>query len=321
MATPDWDKALDTARKLEASVRRVILGKDDRVRLALAALYARGHLLIEDVPGTGKTLLARAIARSLDARFKRVQFTPDLLPSDITGVSVFDPKSLGFQFREGPIFTEILLADEINRATPRAQSALLESMEERQVTADGTTYALPALFFVVATQNPIEQQGTFPLPEAQLDRFALGIDLGYPSTEALMEIMVAQVERHPIEDLAPVASGADLVGLQRTVRAVKLDESIRRYVVDLAEATRARKDVVLGASPRAAIWLARASQALALASGRRFVLPDDVKAAAHPVLDHRLILEPRARLAGLTARAVVEDVLERTPVPVAPAGA
>ncbi|MBI3723921.1 AAA family ATPase [bacterium] len=320
MPEPDWERAVSIARALEASVRRVILGKDDRVRLALLALFARGHLLIEDVPGTGKTLLARAIARSLDARFTRIQFTPDLLPSDVTGVSVFNPKDLVFEFREGPVFTEVLLADEINRATPRAQSALLESMEERTVTADGVVRPLPDLFFVVATQNPIEQQGTFPLPEAQLDRFALRVDMGYPSVSMLVEVLGAQQVRHPLEDLRPVASSKDLSHVQATVRSVSLEVSLRRYVAELVEATRGRRDVLLGASPRAAIWLARAAQARAFLEGRRFAIPEDVKGVAHAALDHRLIIEPRARLAGLSAARVTDDVLEKVLVPISIAG-
>jgi MoxR-like ATPase len=320
MAEPDWERAHRTARALEENVRRVIRGKDEKVRLALLALFARGHLLIEDVPGTGKTLLARAIARSLDAKFTRIQFTPDLLPSDVTGVAVFDPKDLVFRFREGPVFTEVLLADEVNRATPRAQSSLLESMEERTVTSDGVTRALPELFFVVATQNPIEQQGTFPLPEAQLDRFALRVDMGYPSTETLVEVLLAQQLRHPLEDLRPVASREDLAAVQEAVRHVALEESLRRYAVRLTEATRERRDVALGASPRGALWLARAAQAHALVEERRFIVPEDVKAVAHAVLDHRILLEPRARLAGLTPKAVTTEVLEKVPVPLDTAG-
>jgi MoxR-like ATPase len=319
MPEPNWDAALATARAIEANVCRVLLDKADRVRIALLALFARGHLLVEDVPGTGKTLLARAIARSLDARFTRIQFTPDLLPSDVTGVSVFDPKDLVFRFREGPVFTEVLLADEINRATPRAQSALLESMEERTVSADGVTRPLPELFFVVATQNPIELQGTFPLPEAQLDRFALRVEVGYPSVEGLVQVLAAQQLRHPLDDLRPVATREALLAVQEAVRHVSVEASLRRYMAELVQATRERKDVVLGASPRAALWLSRAAQAHAFLDGRRFVIPEDVKAVAHPVLDHRLLLEPRARLAGLTPAAVTDDVLEQTPVPVAPA--
>ncbi|MBL4849609.1 MAG: MoxR family ATPase [Planctomycetes bacterium] len=309
---------LEAARAIEANVLRVIRGKAPEVRLALVALYAGGHLLIEDVPGTGKTVLARALARSLDAKFRRLQCTQDLLPSDVTGVTVFDPSAGTFTFKEGPVFTDLLLADEINRATPRAQSALLESMEERQVTADGTTYPLSKLFFVVATQNPIELEGTFPLPEAQLDRFALQIKLGYPTTDALVEILADQTERHPLETLEPVATGEDLIAIQAAVRSVKLDRSLARYLGELVAATREGDEVVLGASPRAGIWLARAARARAFLLERDHVLPDDIQALAHVVLDHRLILSPRARLAGASARGVVAAVLERVAVPLAP---
>ncbi len=309
---------LDTALAIERNVQRVIHGKDDAVRLALLALFARGHLLIEDVPGTGKTMLARAIARSLDLTFRRIQCTQDLLPSDMTGVSVFDPKALTFVFREGPVFTEVLLADEVNRATPRAQSALLECMEERQVTCDGQTYPLPPLFFVVATQNPIELEGTFPLPEAQLDRFALQVRLGYPTADALAAILDAQRGAHPIDGLAPVADRAALSAVQAAVRGVHLDVSLRRYLAQLVEATRGAPGVVLGASPRAALWLAQAARARAFMAGRAFVLPDDVQAVAHAVLDHRIILDPRARLAGKSSAGVIDDVLARVAVPLVP---
>jgi len=314
----DPSPALRTALTIEANVRQVLRGKDDRVRQALLALFAGGHLLIEDVPGTGKTILARALARSLDATFRRIQCTQDLLPSDMTGVSVFDPQKLTFTFRQGPVFTDILLADEVNRATPRAQSALLECMEERQVTADGETYPLSSLFFVVATQNPVELEGTFPLPEAQLDRFALQVSLGYPAVDDLVAILDAQHQRHPIETLEPVASRDDLASIQAAVTQVRVDPSLSRYVGQLVEATRDADEVVLGASPRAAIWLYRSARALAFMEGREFVLPDDIQAVAHAVLDHRLILEPRARLAGASAHSVVEQVLRRVAVPLLP---
>ena len=248
---------LEAARAIEANVLRVIRGKDAEVRLALTALFAGGHLLIEDVPGTGKTVLARALARSLDAEFRRLQCTQDLLPSDVTGVTVFDPQSGTFQFKPGPVFTDVLLADEINRATPRAQGALLESMEERQVTADGVTHPLSERFFVVATQNPVELEGTFPLPEAQLDRFALQLRLGYPSLDDLVEIVCDQAERHPLVELQTVATREDLSAIQAAVRAVRLDRSLARYLGELCAATREAEEVVLGASPRAALWLAR----------------------------------------------------------------
>jgi len=321
MPEPDPRDPRALALAIEASVRRVIRGKDDVVRLALLALFARGHLLIEDVPGTGKTMLARAIARSLDASFRRIQCTQDLLPSDMTGVSVFDPKELTFTFRKGPVFTEILLADEVNRATPRAQSALLECMEERQVTADGETHPLSPLFFVVATQNPVELEGTFPLPEAQLDRFALQVRLGYPTVDDLAAILDDQRVAHPIEAIEPVAAAADLEAVQAAVRAVALDESLRRYAARLVEATRRAEGALLGASPRAALWLARTAQARAFLDGRAFVLPDDLQAVAHAVLDHRIIVEPRARLGGREPSGVTDDVLATVEVPVAPEGA
>jgi MoxR-like ATPase len=306
------------ALSIEANVQRVIRGKDEAVRMALLALFGRGHLLIEDVPGTGKTMLARAIARSCTADFRRLQCTQDLLPSDMTGVSVFDPKELVFHFRQGPVFTDILLADEINRATPRAQSALLECMEERQVSADGKTYALSELFFVVATQNPIELEGTFPLPEAQLDRFALQVQLGYPNTDQLVEIIQAQARRHPIDDLQPVASGEDLRGIHTAIPSVALDLSLARYAAEITEHTRRAEEVVLGASPRAAVWLTRVARARAFMEGRDHVLPDDVQAVGHAVLDHRLVLAPRARLAGSSAHAITERALQEVAVPLAP---
>jgi MoxR-like ATPase len=312
------DSARAKALAVESNVKLVIRGKADRVRLTLVALFAGGHLLIEDVPGTGKTMLARAIAKSFDAEFKRIQCTQDLLPSDMTGVSVFNPKDLSFAFRKGPVFTEILLADEVNRATPRAQSALLECMEERQVTADGETYPLPPLFFVVATQNPVELEGTFPLPEAQLDRFALQVRLGYPSEDDLVEILEDQRREHPIEGLSAVATREDLVQIRAAVAVVEIDASPRRYNAQLTGATRDAAEVILGASPRAAIWLARAARAHSFLAGRTFVLPDDVQAVAGPVLEHRLILEPRARLAGSSAESVLGEVLRQVPVPVAP---
>ncbi len=310
------ERASELARRLADNVGRVIRGKREAIRLALVALLARGHLLIEDVPGVGKTVLAKALARSIRATYRRVQFTPDLLPGDITGVSVFNPKTLAFEFRRGPVFTNVLLADEINRATPRTQSALLEAMEERQVTADGTTYPLDGCFFVVATQNPIEQQGTFPLPEAQLDRFLLSMAVGYPGAEVEAELLARHGRRHPLEDLEATVSLEDVVSAQDAVAEVHVDGAIHRYIVELAERTRRHREVTLGASPRASLGLLHASRALALLDGAAFVRPDHVKTVAHAVLDHRILVRPQARLSGLLPAAVVAEALRSVPVPV-----
>ncbi|MEZ6188500.1 MAG: AAA family ATPase [Planctomycetota bacterium] len=308
----------ERALAIEDNVRRVVRGGEEAVRLAIVALLIRGHLLIEDVPGTGKTVLARALARSLDARFGRIQCTQDLLPTDITGVSIFDPQKLDFRFQEGPVFTDVLLADEINRATPRAQSALLECMEERQVTTDGVRRPLPPTFLVLATQNPIDMEGTFPLPEAQLDRFALSTRLGYPTDEVLIQILEDQRRAHPLDALGPVADLAQLAELQRAVEEVSCDRSLLRYVAQLVRATREAEGVQLGASPRAALALVRAARAWALLAGRAHVLPDDVHAVAHAVLDHRVIVDPRSRLGGRSAATVVAEALGQVPVPLAP---
>jgi MoxR-like ATPase len=310
-------EASTLTRRLEENVGRVIRGKPAEVRHALVALFARGHLLIEDVPGVGKTVLAKAIARSIRASFRRIQLTPDLLPGDITGVSIFHPRELTFQFREGPVFTNILLADEINRATPRTQAALLEAMEERQVTADGTTHRLDDPFFVVATENPIEQQGTFPLPEAELDRFLLRISLGYPPAEVEADLLERHRVAHPLDGLEPALALDEVRAVQAAVSEVHVDPAIRRYIVELAERTRRHKDVLLGASPRASMGLLRAAQALAVMEAEAFVRPEHVKALAHAVMDHRVIVRPQARVAGLRARDVVADALRATDVPVA----
>lgn len=298
-----------------ASVEKVIVGKHTEVQLALVALMCQGHVLIEDVPGVGKTMLAKSLAKSVGCTFKRVQFTPDLLPSDITGVSIYNQKSQEFEFRPGPVITQILLADEINRATPKTQSALLEAMEERQVTVDGQTHTLPRPFMVLATQNPIEYEGTFPLPEAQLDRFLLRITLGYPSKADEITIMDRQQFAHPIEEICQVMEEKDLALLQDSVKKIYVDPAVKDYIVSIVEATRVHADVYLGASPRGSLSLFRAGQAWAALQGRDFVTPDDIKGLAIPVLAHRLIVSPAARVRNLNPRGLVEEVLEGIPVP------
>jgi MoxR-like ATPase len=298
-----------------SNVERVIRGQRAPLRQTLAALATGGHVLLEDYPGTGKTTLAKALARSLRADFKRVQFTPDLLPSDILGVSVFNPRDQEFRFHEGPVFTNILLADEINRASPRTQSALLEAMAETQVSVEGAARALPDLFFVIATQNPVEFRGTYPLPEAQMDRFAVRLTLGYITPEDEVAVLSAQAKRHPIDDLKPVAEVADIIALKDAVTNVRISEELKRYVVDLCAATRGRPGVQLGASPRASLALMKLSQAVALMDGLEFVTPEQIQELAVSVIAHRLVLEPQARFSGISARGVVEDVLKKVPVP------
>ncbi len=305
----------DIAAKIIANVQQVIIGKDQEVELALIALLCQGHALIEDVPGVGKTTLAKSIARSVGCTFKRIQFTPDLLPSDITGVSVYNQKAGTFEFRAGPVFAQIVLADEINRGTPKTQSALLEAMEERQVTVDGLTHKMPRPFLVLATQNPIEYEGTFPLPEAQLDRFLLRITLGYPAASDEVAIVQRQQLAHPIDALNQVASPEQLVELQDAGKKVYLDPLLIQYIVGLVDATRAHSSVYLGASPRGSLSLSRAAQARALLQGRDFVLPDDIKALAEPVLAHRVIIGAAARMKEVTGPQVVGEVLNTVPVP------
>ncbi|MDR7481589.1 MAG: MoxR family ATPase [Armatimonadota bacterium] len=304
------------ARRVRANVEQVIVGKADVIELALVAVLCEGHVLIEDVPGIGKTLLARALARSLGCTFRRLQCTPDLLPSDITGLEYFNQRTQQFEFRPGPVFSQVVLADEINRATPRTQSALLESMEERQVTVEGTTRPLPRPFIVLATQNPVELQGTFPLPEAQLDRFLLRLTLGYPSAADEQEILRRQRTAPAVDALAPVTTPDDVLALQATARGVYVSSAVEAYIVALARATRAHPEVELGLSPRGSVALYRAAQALAAARGRSFVLPDDVKAVATPVMAHRLIVSSGARLRDRTAREITAEVLHSLPAPV-----
>jgi MoxR-like ATPase len=302
-------------RQLLATVEQVLVGKRAEVELAVIGLAAQGHLLIEDVPGVGKTMLAKSLARATGCTFKRIQFTPDLLPSDVTGVSVYNQRTSEFEFRPGPIIAHVVLADEINRATPKTQSALLEAMEERQVTVEGVTRPLPSPFMVLATQNPIEYEGTFPLPEAQLDRFLLRIHLGYPEPAQEAAVLERQILRHPIEDLQPITNARELERLQHAVRAVHVDALVQRYIVGVVALTRNHPDVYLGASPRGSLALMRAGQARALVLGRDYVIPDDVKALASAALGHRLIMNPEARMRNATPRAVIEYVLREVPVP------
>jgi MoxR-like ATPase len=303
-----------TGEKVLANVERVIVGKHHEVRLALVALLCRGHLLIEDVPGTGKTVLAKAIARSLGCSFRRIQFTPDLLPSDVTGLSIYNQKSQEFEFRPGPIMAQVVLADEINRATPKTQSSLLEAMEERQATIDGTTYSMPDPFLVIATQNPIEYEGTFALPEAQLDRFMLRIRLGYPQPIEEVVILDEQKRSHPLEELEVVCSVEELTEMQNAIRDIYVDSTLADYIVRLVNGTRNHPDVYLGASPRGSIALYRAGQALAGLLGRDYVIPDDVKALAEPALAHRLIIKTSASIHDVQAANIIRELLDATPV-------
>ena len=303
-----------TSRVLE-NVERVIVGKRNTIVLALSALYAGGHILLEDVPGVAKTMLARALAKSFDCSFNRIQCTPDLLPTDVTGASVFNPRTSQFQFRPGPIFAQIVLSDEINRATPRTQSAFLEAMAEHQVTVDGHTRALAEPFMIIATQNPIEHEGTYPLPEAQLDRSLMKISLGYPDRQD-EDIMLQRMKRsHPIDTLEPVATADEVLAARKIIRDVHVAPAVRAYLLDIVAATRSEENLDLGASPRASLWLARSAQALAAVQGRAYVLPDDIKRLAPAVLSHRVILKPESRLRRITVARVLKEILDSLPVP------
>jgi MoxR-like ATPase len=308
------------AERVILNVEQVIVGKHQAVEMVLIALLCKGHVLLEDVPGTGKTVLAKTIARSIGCSFKRIQFTPDLLPSDVTGISIFNQQTRQFEFRAGPVIAQIVLADEINRATPKAQSALLEAMEERQVTVDGTTYELPHPFIVLATQNPIEYEGTFPLPEAQLDRFLLRIHLGYPDQRDEIAILKRQRQAHPLDTLNQVLEIDTLLQLQEAIKDVYIDDLIEEYIVALVAATRNHEDIYLGASTRGTLALYRTAQARAAIQGRDFVIPDDVKELALPVLGHRLIINPAARMRNVSARGIIHEILNSVPVPGARAG-
>ncbi len=304
-----------TGKKILSNVEKVIVGKRQEIVLALVAYLAEGHILLEDVPGVAKTMLARAMALSVGASFKRVQCTPDLLPTDVTGASIFNPATTQFEFRAGPIFAQILLADEINRATPRTQAALLEAMAERSVSVDGNTYELKPPFLVIATQNPVDHEGTFPLPEAQLDRFLVRLRLGYPGPEEEAAMLTRLQLRHPIDDLEPVVTAHEIVECQHAVRSVRVDEKVCRYIVGLIRRTREHNDVLLGGSPRASLALHRASQAVAAIRGQDFVAPDDVKRMAPAVLGHRIILKPESRLRKVTTASVIEEALDSAHVP------
>lgn len=306
------------AKQILANVERVIVGKRRQIILALVSWFCEGHILLEDVPGVAKTMLARALAASVGCSFKRIQCTPDLLPTDVTGASVFNPRTTEFEFRPGPIFAQIVLADEINRATPRTQSALLEAMAEGRVTVDGLTHVLSPPFLVIATQNPIDHEGTFPLPEAQLDRFLMRFSLGYPSLDEELRMLDMLQKRHPIEELQPVASAEDLRAVQHAVRQIHVDPKVRRYLAEIVHATRKCDDLALGGSPRASIALFRCAQALAAISGRQYVLPDDVKRVAEPVLTHRLILKPESRLRKVRVPELLEHIIQQVPVPMLP---
>jgi MoxR-like ATPase len=311
----DQRQVQDIAKRITDNVEKVIVGKSWAVELAVTALLSQGHILIKDTPGVGKTMLAKSLAQSIDCVFRRIQLTPDMLPSDITGVSIFNQQTGEFVFRPGPILGQIVLADEINRATPKTQSALLEALAERQVTVDGTTYSIGRPFMLIATENPIEHEGVFPLPEAQLDRFMMRIQLGYPSFDDEICIIDSQRTQHPIESLGIVASADEVKEAQEVVKRIFVHEQVQRYMVSLVYATRKHEDVILGASPRASLDLFRSSQALALLRGRDYVIPDDAKELAAVVMGHRVIVAPAVRMKGVDGRQIVEDVVEHVTVP------
>ncbi len=305
----------DIAERIASSVSEVIMGKGNEIRLTILGLFCRGHILLEDIPGVGKTMMAKSLARAIGCTFNRIQFTPDMLPSDITGVSIFNPKTREFEFRPGPIMAQIVLADEINRATPKTQSALLEAMEEGQMTVDGVTYRLSNPFLIMATQNPIEYEGTFPLPEAQLDRFMIRIQMGYPQPQEELEILSAQQYQHPLNNLQQVVSLQEMLSVQQLIKDVYVAKEVKQYIINLVTASRRHPDVYLGSSPRGSLALFRTSQARAAMTARDYVIPDDVKALAEVTLAHRIIVGPAARIKNITSRTIVQDILQTTPVP------
>ena len=312
----DWNWFAELFGSIRSNVERVVQGKSHEIRLALATLVAEGHLLIEDVPGVGKTMLAKAMARSFDCAFRRIQFTPDLLPTDITGVNVYNQERGDFEFKPGAVFANIVLGDEVNRASPKTQSALLESMEEQQVTVDGVSYELGTPFMVIATQNPIEHEGTYPLPEAQLDRFMMRLSIGYPDPDVEDEILATHGQHSTLNDISPITDAAGAARMIAVAREAFVADALRRYIVDLVDSTRRHPDVYLGGSPRASLMLLRATRALAASDGRDYAIPDDVKTLAIPVLAHRLIVSADAAMSGRDARAVLGQVLDEVPVPV-----
>ena len=305
----------EVTERVAQSVGQVIIGKRNEVRLAILGLLCRGHILLEDIPGVGKTMMARALAKAIGCTFSRIQFTPDMLPSDVTGVSIYNQRSNEFEFRHGPIMAQVILADEINRATPKTQSAMLEAMEEKQVTVDGITYPMDNPFMILATQNPIEYEGTFPLPEAQLDRFLIRIKIGYPTPAEEITVLSAQQYQHPIQNLQQVISVDDLLRAQQAIHHIYVADEIKQYIISLVTASRIHTDVYLGSSPRGSLALFRTSQARAAMAGRDYVIPDDVKALAEVTLAHRIIVGPSARIKDITSRTIVQDILQTTPVP------
>ncbi len=307
---------IEIFQKISQNIERVMKGQSQAIRKLLVAFASGGHVLLEDCPGTGKTTLAKALALSIDSKFKRIQFTPDLLPSDILGVSIFNQKDQKFQFHEGPVFSNILLADEINRASPRTQSALLEAMAEAQVSIDGTVRSLEELFFVIATQNPVEFHGTYPLPEAQMDRFALQFSLGYVAPDEEVAILTDQMKRHPIDQISKCVTKDDSITLKQSVKDVRISAELKRYIVEIVKTTRSVQGVQLGASPRASLSLMKAAQAIALFDEQEFVTPENIQEIAVPVVAHRIVMDPQARFSGITAQSIVEDILKTTSVPI-----